>query len=192
MKSMYRVLLVLSLSFLGLACQSEEQTEPNVEHKEHSKYMKEADAREDDENIQRKELSTQVQGQLRGVYRSNSELYQLFVDENYEEVKKQAEKVAQSIEKIENEDVAQLLDFTKKNLRDLGGDLDVDVLQEAYSMISTALIHVLKTYDIGPGYNAYYCPMVEKRWIQNSLKVTQIQNPYDKSMRQCGDQETSF
>lgn len=184
MKLMSKVLALVAFLLLFISCQAQEQKE--------SSDSQSATEKQVSEEFDRKKLSMDVKTQLREVYRRNDKLYQLFVDEKYDQVKKQAEEVALAIEKIESEDVTQLLNFTKKNLRDLEGELDLDVLHEAYSMISTALIHVLKTYDVGPGYNAYYCPMVKKRWVQNSMEVSDIQNPYDKSMRMCGDQETSF
>lgn len=189
MKMMSQVLMTVSLSILLVSCQAQEHTDSSQGHEGHSESMSQDKMEEDSA---RQQLSMDVKSQLREVYRRNDKLYQLFMQERYDQVEGQAKQVARAIEKIENPDVTQLLDFTKKNLRDLDGELEVEVLQEAYSMISTALIHVLKTYDIGPGFNAYYCPMVKKRWVQNSMEVTQVQNPYDKTMRKCGDQETHF
>lgn len=194
MKFMNKSLMVVLMPLLFIACHAQEENDSSGSHSAHSESMaNEKDQKlEEKEEFDRQELSMDVKSQLREVYRRNDKLYQLFVEEKYDQVEEQAKKVAEAIDDIENQDVTQLLNFTKKNLRDLEGELDVEVLQEAYSMISTALIHVLKTYDIGPGYNAYYCPMVKKRWVQNSMEVKEIQNPYDKSMRMCGDQETSF
>lgn len=193
MKFMNKSLMVVLMPLFFIACNAQEGEDSSGDHSGHSESMtKEGSQEQMEEEFDRKELSMDVKSQLREVYRRNDKLYQLFVEEKYDQVEEQAKKVAKAIESIEDSDVTQLLNFTKKNLRDLEGELDVDVMQEAYSMISTALIHVLKTYDIGPGYNAYYCPMVKKRWVQNSMEVTEIQNPYDKSMRMCGDQETNF
>jgi Spy/CpxP family protein refolding chaperone len=189
MKIMHKTLIIALLAFLFISCQAEENKDSVDSHSEHSESMPDETEKKE---FDRKELSMDVKSQLREVYRRNDKLYDLFVKEKYAQVEKQAKEVAEAIEKIDNKEVTQLLNFTKKNLNDLEGELDVEVLHEAYSMISTALIHVLKTYDIGPGYNAYFCPMVKKHWIQNSMQVTEVQNPYDKSMRKCCDKETKF
>ena len=189
MKFIHKTLILTLLPFLFISCQSEEKKNLADSHSKHSESMSDEAEKEE---FERKELSMYVKSQLREVYRRNDTLYLFFVNEKYSQVEKQAKAVAEAIEGIDNKEVTQLLNFTKKNLRDLEGELDVEVLHEAYSMISTALIHVLKTYDIGPGYNAYFCPMVKKHWIQNSMQVTEVQNPYDKSMRKCGDKETKF
>lgn len=41
-----------------------------------------------------------------------------------------------------------------------------------------ALIHIINTYDVGENYNAYSCPMTNKKWVQNSKKLNMVSNPY--------------
>ena len=59
-------------------------------------------------------------------------------------------------------------------------------------MVSSALAHVLSKYDLGSDYNVYYCPMVRKKWIQNSTKHAGVKNPYAPEMPNCGRKESSF
>jgi hypothetical protein len=61
-----------------------------------------------------------------------------------------------------------------------------------YHLVSMALIYIVNTYDVGPKYNAYSCPMVKKKWLQNSKKLAKIHNPYAPHMPHCGSQDTNF
>ena len=62
---------------------------------------------------------------------------------------------------------------------------------ENYHIVSSALIFVINKYDLGSEYNAYSCPMVKKKWIQNSKKMTKVHNPYAAGMPHCGSQDSS-
>ena len=50
---------------------------------------------------------------------------------------------------------------------------------------------VVNTYDVGKKYNAYSCPMVKKKWVQNSKKMAKVHNPYAPNMPHCGSKDTS-
>lgn len=54
-----------------------------------------------------------------------------------------------------------------------------------------ALIHIVNKYDLGSKYNAYSCPMVKKKWLQNSDKMAKVHNPYAAGMPHCGSQDTN-
>ena len=40
---------------------------------------------------------------------------------------------------------------------------------------------------LSKSYGQYYCPMVNKTWIQNSVKVAEVRNPYAPGMKSCGE-----
>ena len=61
-----------------------------------------------------------------------------------------------------------------------------------YHLTSMALIHIVNTYDVGNEYNAYSCPMVKKKWLQNSKKMAKVHNPYAPNMPHCGGQDSNF
>ncbi|MHC4607259.1 MAG: efflux RND transporter periplasmic adaptor subunit [Planctomycetota bacterium] len=56
-------------------------------------------------------------------------------------------------------------------------------LREAFWTLSQVLIRRWKEHDSGGDVHVAYCPMVEKRWLQEG---TAIRNPYDTSMPRCG------
>jgi hypothetical protein len=45
---------------------------------------------------------------------------------------------------------------------------------------------------VGEGYNEYTCPMVKKKWVQNSKKRARVHNPYAPEMPHCGGQVTEY
>lgn len=53
---------------------------------------------------------------------------------------------------------------------------------DAFAKLSDALSSIAQKE--GGEVNAFYCPMVKKKWI---AKGTNVQNPYDKSMKECGE-----
>jgi hypothetical protein len=55
-----------------------------------------------------------------------------------------------------------------------------------YHFANVFLVQLINTYDFGKKYQAYYCPMVRKKWIQNISKIEKVHNPYDSSMPHCG------
>jgi hypothetical protein len=58
-------------------------------------------------------------------------------------------------------------------------------LFEGLSRFSEHLYVSMKTGGVSiDGYNKFYCPMVTKYWIS---KGEEILNPYDESMRDCGE-----
>jgi hypothetical protein len=45
---------------------------------------------------------------------------------------------------------------------------------------------ILSKFNIGNDYQAYYCPMVKKDWIQNTKESKDVRNPYSADMPSCG------
>jgi hypothetical protein len=61
-----------------------------------------------------------------------------------------------------------------------------------YNQASLIFIKIINTYDVGPHFNAYTCPMVNKRWVQNTKESNQVKNPYADYMPHCGGQDTEY
>ena len=53
---------------------------------------------------------------------------------------------------------------------------------------SLGLISMLEAYELGSTYKIYYCSMVQKKWVQNSIKLPKVHNPYAAlEMPYCGE-----
>ena len=48
---------------------------------------------------------------------------------------------------------------------------------------------VLSQENIGDIYGLYYCPMINKHWLQNTQIMSTVHNPYAPKMRQCGSRK---
>ena len=83
----------------------------------------------------------------------------------------------------------KLLKFSQGKLKEIKSDSSKKDNNQRYHLVSMALIHVLNKYDIGNDYAAYTCPMVQKKWIQNSKKIAKVHNPYSDKMPHCGAKE---
>lgn len=140
----------------------------------------------------RKSVSPQLKTELLKVFTLNEQLHQAFFD--YEKQKKNLPAIAtqlrQAIEEISNSEVKKLLKFSQAKLKDIKAESPKSDNDQRYHLVSMALIHILNKYDIGDDYNAYSCPMVKKKWIQNSTKVTKVHNPYMSEMPHCGSQDS--
>lgn len=140
----------------------------------------------------RKALNGDEKKQVLAVFEANEKLHQSFFKYDAKKVEEEARNVAKAIDAIKNDEVKKLLTFSKGKLGEITSESDRDKNNENYHLFSMAAIHVLKTYDIGKTYNGYGCPMVKKKWVQNSEKVSKVYNPYAPEMPHCGGMETHF
>ncbi len=137
---------------------------------------------------QRQSIDENTKNEILNVLQTNEGLFQLFFDRKLDNIKTIANKVSQAIDKISNKDIKKKLIFSQKKLSLLNPERSFKENSQDYHLISMALIHLITSYDTGDTYNVYYCPMVEKKWIQNSKKIKKVHNPYaSNTMPHCGD-----
>jgi hypothetical protein len=121
----------------------------------------------------------------------NDELHASFFKYDGKKIEAVAKKLNLAFDKINDPSISKLLVFAKKKLVDIKEANDKKLNNENYHIVSSALIFVINKYDLGNEYNAYSCPMVKKKWIQNSKKMTKVHNPYAAGMPHCGSQDSS-
>ncbi|HMV42859.1 MAG TPA: hypothetical protein PK079_23755 [Leptospiraceae bacterium] len=68
-------------------------------------------------------------------------------------------------------------------LEKLGQSKALDEKLNLYAELVEILSPTVGHHDKS-GANLFYCPMVKKKWIAKGDEIT---NPYDKSMRNCGE-----
>ena len=100
--------------------------------------------------------------------------------------------MAAGIDKITNKDIKKYLKKSKKQLLKIKEATDRKENNVLYNESSLGFIYILNKYDIGRTYNSYSCPMVKKKWVQNSKKEAKVHNPYAPEMPHCGRQDSRY
>lgn len=135
---------------------------------------------------ERKKVSESDKKEIVSVLEANEELHSSFFKYNGKKVEAAAKNVNTKIAKISNKEVAKLLKFSSTKLDEIKADSKRDGNNQNYHLVSMALIHIVNTYDVGSKYSAYSCPMVKKKWVQNTSKMEKVHNPYAPYMPHCG------
>lgn len=141
---------------------------------------------------ERKKISPEHVSEVTKVLEVNEKLHMAFFKYDGSEVEKFSKELESSLGSISNTEVSKLLTFAKNKLKEIQSSKSKEENYQSYHIVSMALIHVVNTYDIGGDYNAYSCPMVKKKWLQNSSKLAKVHNPYAAMMPHCGSQDTKF
>ena len=187
--SFKKSLLVLSVFALGLFGMESyasgtqgghDHSKMNHSKMDHSK-MKKGD---------RKSLSEAAKNSVISALEANEALHSSFFKYDAKAVESNAMKLKKAIDAIEDKEVAKLLNFSKSKLSEIKASNDRETNNKNYHLVSMALIHIVNKYDVGSKYNAYSCPMVKKKWVQNSSKMAKVHNPYAPNMPHCGSQDS--
>ncbi len=187
--SFKKSLLVLSVVALGLFGMESyasgtqgghDHSKMNHSKMDHSK-MKKGD---------RKSLSEAAKKSVLLALEANEALHSSFFEYDAKTVESNAMKLKKAIDAIEDKEVAKLLNFSKSKLSEIKASNDRETNNKNYHLVSMALIHIVNKYDVGSKYNAYSCPMVKKKWVQNSSKMAKVHNPYAPEMPHCGSQDS--
>ena len=187
--SFKKSLLVLSVVALGLFGMESyalgtqgghDHSKMNHSKMDHSK-MKKSD---------RKSLSEAAKKSVVSALEANEALHSSFFTYDAKAVESNAMKLKKAIDEIEDKEVAKLLNFSKTKLSEIKASNDRETNNKNYHLVSMALIHIVNKYDVGSKYNAYSCPMVKKKWVQNSSKMAKVHNPYAPNMPHCGSQDS--
>ena len=141
---------------------------------------------------ERKKLDEKTKEAVLSVLKVNEELHASFFKYDGKEVEKSAKKLKSEIDKIKDKEISKLLSFSQKSLAEIKVSKDRKQNNKTYNLVSMALIHVMNTYDLGSKYNAYSCPMVKKKWVQNSKKMARVHNPYAPEMPHCGSKDSNY
>ena len=138
----------------------------------------------------RKSLSEAAKNSVISALEANEALHSSFFKYDAKAVESNAMKLKKAIDAIEDKEVAKLLNFSKSKLSEIKASNDRETNNKNYHLVSMALIHIVNKYDVGSKYNAYSCPMVKKKWVQNSSKMAKVHNPYAPNMPHCGSQDS--
>lgn len=135
-------------------------------------------------------LSDKVKKEVVNILHSNEKLHNSFFNYDGAKVESAAKEVLTAISHLSDDKIAKLLEFSKTKLGDIRADKSREVNNQHYHLVSMAFIYIVNKYDVGKQYNAYSCPMVKKKWVQNSQIMAKVHNPYAPEMPHCGVQDT--
>ncbi|MCB9061519.1 MAG: DUF3347 domain-containing protein [Halobacteriovoraceae bacterium] len=186
LKKSFLVLSVVALGLFGMESYASgtqgghDHSKMNHSKMDHSK-MKKGD---------RKSLSEAAKNSVISALEANEALHSSFFKYDAKAVESNAMKLKKAIDAIEDKEVAKLLNFSKSKLSEIKASNDRETNNKNYHLVSMALIHIVNKYDVGSKYNAYSCPMVKKKWVQNSSKMAKVHNPYAPNMPHCGSQDS--
>ena len=141
---------------------------------------------------ERVKLPEQTKMEVIGVLKVNENLHASFFKYNAKEVEQKAKELAQAIDKINDPQIKKLLNFSKSKVNQIKSTEGRKKNNELYNMVSMALTHLINKYDLGKDYNVYSCPMVKKKWVQNSTEMKKVHNPYAPNMPHCGEMLTNY
>jgi len=187
LKKSFLVLSVVALGLFGMESYASgtqgghDHSKMNHSKMDHSK-MKKGD---------RKSLSEAAKNSVISALEANEALHSSFFKYDAKAVESNAMKLKKAIEAIEDKEIAKLLNFSKTKLSEIKASNDRETNNKNYHLVSMALIHIVNKYDVGSKYNAYSCPMVKKKWVQNSSKMAKVHNPYAPNMPHCGSQDSN-
>ncbi|WP_417335738.1 hypothetical protein [Halobacteriovorax marinus] len=120
------------------------------------------------------------------VLESNEALHASFFKYNPKEVEQNAKKTLDALNAIKNPEFKKLLAKAGEKLKLITATADREANNVNYHQASMAFIYIINKYDLGEKYAGYRCPMVKKKWVQNTKKMGRVHNPYDPSMPHCG------
>ena len=186
LKKSFLVLSVVALGLFGVESYasgthgSHDHNKMDHSKMDHSK-MKKGD---------RKSLSEAAKKSIVLALEANEALHSSFFKYDAKAVESNAIKLNKAIDAIEDKEVAKLLNFSKGKLKEIKASSEREANNKNYHLVSMALIHIVNKYDVGTKYNAYSCPMVKKKWVQNSSKMAKVHNPYAPNMPHCGSQDS--
>ena len=140
----------------------------------------------------RVELNPSVKSELISVLQANEKLHMAFFKSDYKKAEYESKNVISAIDKISDANIKSMLKFAQTKLSQIKSNQDKKVNNKSYHIVSSALIFLLNKYDLGSGYNAYSCPMVKMKWIQNSKKINKVHNPYANEMPHCGEKDSDY
>lgn len=135
----------------------------------------------------KEKIAPKIAAQLKEILASNDVLHDKFYQYNAVEIEAQKDDVAKLIAKFNGHE--QILDLLKKSsvpLSKISKSSTEAENKKQFSIFNSVIVRIISDYEVDDKYKAYYCPMVRKKWVQDTAKKAGVNNPYDASMPDCG------
>lgn len=138
----------------------------------------------------RKMLSVTAKEDIKKILEAYEQLHSAFFTYDGKKLEEAVKKLISGMDSQRDLEISKLLAFSKTKLAEISASKSREENNQNFHLVSMALIHIVKNYDVGADYNAYSCSMLKKQWLQNSKKISRVSNPYAPKMPYCGEQET--
>lgn len=122
----------------------------------------------------------------------NDKLFDSFFSYSRKKIESNAKALVKTINKMSKSEIKKEFKKSLPFLRKLSAKNKKALNNDLYNKANLNFIKIINHYDVGPYYNAYTCPMVNKRWIQNTKNSNKVKNPYADYMPHCGGQDTDY
>lgn len=122
----------------------------------------------------------------------NDDLHMAFFNYDGKKIESLAQTLKEQLKKVKNEEIKKVFEEAMATLTQLSAKATREENNENFFKVSRAFVYIVNRYDVGEGYNEYTCPMVKKKWVQNSKKRARVHNPYAPEMPHCGGQVTEY
>lgn len=140
----------------------------------------------------REKIAESEKKEIVEVLQGYEELFSSFFTYDAKQVEANAAKLASKVNGLKSAMIKKNLKSAQEKLAEIKSVKERDANNQNLHLVSLSLIYLVNKYDIGSEYNVYACPMVQKKWIQNSTKLARVTNPYDPRMPNCGNQVTEY
>ena len=140
----------------------------------------------------RKEVSERLKESVLSILEENERLHSSMFEYKKAALKESVEAFKKKAMGIKDKKIEELLKPALRASSELMTNKTKAEDNESYHRLSLSLVKIVESFQIGSTYNIYYCPMVKKRWVQNSKKMRKVHNPYAPEMPHCGGQITEF
>ena len=140
----------------------------------------------------RRSLPAKIKMQIIAVLEGHEELHRAFFTYDKKKINSAAESLRMLARKVGVAPLKRPMILLVKDLVVLKDAKSREENNEAYHKVSLKLVDIIKKYDVGAHYNIYSCPMVKKKWVQNSSKRKRVHNPYAPEMPHCGQRDTDY
>ncbi len=117
---------------------------------------------------------------------TNEKLHESYFSYDVKKVVDVKKDLVKSLAKVEHKKIKPIIKNAIKYLKKIANSNSRDDNNKYYHFANVYLIRVINKFDLGEKYQAYYCPMVRKKWIQDISKKEKVHNPYDPTMPHCG------
>lgn len=131
-------------------------------------------------------VDEKTKAEILKVLEANEALHASFFKYNADEVVSNAKKTNAAISNVSNKEIKKLLVNASKKLSAIKVDSKREDNNKDYHQASMAFIYLINKYELGDKYAGYRCPMVKKKWVQNTKKMGRVHNPYAPEMPHCG------
>lgn len=123
---------------------------------------------------------------------ANDKLFDSFFSYSVKKIESNSRILISTINKMSSSDIKKEFEKSLPFLKKLCAKNKKALNNDLYNKVSLNFINIINRYDVGPHYNAYTCPMVNKRWVQNTKDSNKVKNPYADYMPHCGGQDTEY